>query len=331
MKHTITSNQIALDNPVFKNLAEWLPLQDWYIGSTGSGAKSHADKLDQSPNSDGVVYTEEGTAKADYNKERFGGGLKAKLNPNGSIKDSSSWDQFPDVSGVWRSPFGWNDESVKRRAPLVWDLFDYVNTKFFNNAFTLDGFPEEIAATRPMWSPKFGEDDTIPGFGTLPEAGGMHPIWTCYGIGKTGGVLFEGTDQPERIRMMKIKGGRRRTGSVGIHRDANVTDIADADGYFSILINMNADWKPSWGGDLLYYETVDNADEAPETHWKRGYGIGYADTVIPHRPGQVTCCPAAALHTASNDKYDQSRTDYLRRIMFRVRYKDLLNDDFEGT
>jgi hypothetical protein len=125
--------------------------------------------------------------------------------------------------------------------------------------------------------------------------------------------------------------GTRRTGSVGIHRDAAVDDIADADGYFSILINMNTNWKPSWGGDLLYYETLDNADTAPETHWKRGYGIGYADTVIPHRPGQVTCCPAAALHTASNDKYDQSRTDYLRRIMFRVRYKDLLNDDFEGT
>jgi len=333
MKHKITTHQIPLGNPIFRNLAEWLPLQDWYIGSTGSGPKSRADKLDQSYHNAGVVHTEEGIAKADYNKERWGGGLKAKLNPNGSVKDSSSWDQFPDVSGVWRSPFGWSDESVQRRAPLVWNLFEYINSNFFNNAFTLDGFPEEIGATRPMWSTKYGEDDTIPGFGTLPEAGGMHPIWTCYAIGKTGGVLFEGSQKhmKDRVRMMKLKNGRRRSGSVGIHRDANVTDMVDADGYFSILVNMNEHWKPTWGGDLLYYETVDNPEEADETHWKRGYGIGYADTVVPHKPGSVILCPAAALHTAANDKYDARRSDYLRRIMFRVRYKDLLNDDLDET
>jgi hypothetical protein len=327
----INIKHIPTDDPIYVDCAKWLPTIDWYIGSSGVGAKLGADKAGQNikgndVNVGGWAYDFEKSSEIDIN----GGGLVTKLNKNGSIKGSSSWETFPDISGVWRSPFGWDDESCMRRAPKAWALFDRVNKLYFNNSLTLDGFPEEIGATRSLWSTKYGEDNSIPGYGTLPKPGDMNPIWTSYAIGKTGGVLFEGINKTDTdVRMMRQKWARR-SGSVGIHRDAAVDVAEDADGYFSMLINMNLEWKPSWGGELLYFKTID-PEEASETHWKRGYGIGYPSVVTPHEPGSIILCPAAALHTTANDKYLPKRSDYLRRLMFRCRYKDLLNDDFEGT
>jgi len=106
---------------------------------------------------------------------------------------------------------------------------------------------------------------------------------------------------------------------VGIHWDAPVDSQNDAEGYFSIIVCMNTKWKPSWGGDLLFYES---SEEADEHHWNRGYGIGYASEVEPHKPGNVIIFPAATLHKSASDKYIPQRGDYLRRIMFRARYID---------
>jgi hypothetical protein len=282
--------------PVFKECAEFLKEQDWYIGATGKGAKYGAD-VDEQTIDDSA------------------GGLVTKLNKNGTIKDSADWDDVPNVSGVWRSPFGWNDESVKRRAPKVWALFDYVNRTFLNDSMTIEGFPEEIAATRKIFSPKFGDDPTVPGHGTIPPPGDMPAVWTCYGIAKTGGPRLEDGRSPNQK-------GQRKSGSVGIHMDAIPEEYEK--GYFSILINMNEEWKPSWGGDLLYYENIEK-DVAPEKHFKRDYGWGYAAAVAPHKPASVIVVPANAPHTAANDKFMPQRQDYLRRIMFRCKYKDLHN------
>jgi len=310
MKHEITTHQIPLNNPIFNECAEWLPTQDWYIGSTGLGAKIEAgpSQLDQKQKY-GIFRESVGSQD---------GGCVTKLNSDGSvIKDTS----VVGVSGVWRSPFGWNDESLKRRSPKVWNLFEYINNNFFNAAFTLDGFPEEIGATGFLFKDQPLNDPTIPFYGTTPEPGNMHPIWTSYGIGKTGGVHSKGS-------IKNSSGNRRKVlGTVGIHRDTDVDcgDEQDADGYFSIICCMNLKWKPSWGGDLLYYETTNTPEEADELHWKRGYGIGYASDIIPHKPGLVSLIPAVTLHAAASDRYMPERTEYLRRIMFRVRYKDLHN------
>ena len=302
MIHKPELYNIDPENEIFKEAAEFLKEQDWYVGATGMGAKYGACEIEQMDEGDS--------------------GLIAKLNPNGTIKDSRYWDNIPKVSGVWRAPFGWDDESVKRRAPKIWALFDYINSHYFNNAFTIDGYPEEIAATRKFFSPKYGDDPTIPEYGTVPPPGEMPAVWTCYGIAKTGGPITE----DGRV-------GKRINGSVGIHRDAVCETAADADGYFSILVNMNEHWKPSWGGDLLYYETLEGeeGENADEHHFKRGYAFGYASEVAPHKPHTIIKVPAAALHTAANDKFMPQRGDYIRRIMFRCRYIDLFNDDLDET
>lgn len=280
---------------VFKECEQFLKEQDWYVGATGLGAKSG-----NNPNEQAVDKPDEG-------------GIIAKLNSNGTIKGSMDWDYVPNASGVWRTPFGWNDESVQRRAPKVWALFDYVNQTFLNNSMTIEGFPEEIAATRKLHSPKYGDDPTLPNYGIMPEPGHMPPIWTCYGIAKTSGPRLEDGRHAAR---------QRRDGSVGIHMDAIPEEYEE--GYFSVLINMNSFWKPSWGGDLIYYDEVDPED-ADETHFKRGYGIGYASDIAPHKPASVIVVPANTLHAAASDKFMSQRGDYLRRIMFRCKYKDLHN------
>jgi len=283
---------------VFKECEQFLKDQEWYVGGTGLGAKygnNHEEQSVESPDEGGII---------------------AKLNPNGTIKGSADWVEVPNASGVWRTPFGCNDESVRRRAPKVWDLFDYVNKTFLNNSMTIEGFPEEIAATRKLYSPKYGNDPTVPTYGTMPEPGHMPAIWTCYGIAKTGGPRLEDG------RSVNMKGSQRRIGTVGIHMDAIPEEYEE--GYFSILINMNSFWKPSWGGDLIYYD-LEDPETADEVHFRRGYGIGYASGVAPHKPASVIVVPANALHTAANDKFMPQRGDYLRRIMFRCKYKDLHN------
>jgi len=287
----------------------------WMLGATGFGAKStwggNPDQvLDQDdPNNEEWFGM--------YNQDETG--FQCVLNSDGTVYGSEKIKRLPAVSGVWRQPYGWDDKSVKRRAAPVWDLFDYINSKFFNNAFCLDGFGEEVGGTRPYWSPKWGDPD-IPGFGTMPERGDPPSIWTAYCTGKTGGVKFR---HPQGGRPRQTKKMMRH--SAGPHRDASVDTEEECEGYFSIVVVMNPFWKPSWEGATFYHETVDPKD-AIEVHHKRGYGIGWQKVCTPQQPGNVYLVPSSAIHTAF-DRYVPNRTDYQRRMMFRVRYKDLLNED----
>ncbi len=286
----------------------------WYLGGTGLGAKAAWG----------------GNATQDYGKkdkdidpqgkrvyfEYYGDGnaLKCKLNNNGTIEGSVFWKDHPKVSGVWRQPMGWDNDSTKRRAPPVFELFEHINTKFFKGEFALNGFGEEIGGTIPMWSEKFGDDPNIPGYGTLPGQGNPPGIWTAYCTGKAGGLLMENPNGP---RPRKAQG--RMQGSAGLHRDASVIKEEDGADYYSIVVVLNPEWKPSWGGAAMYHETLDpNDPECTEIHWKRGYGLGHPTSVHPQKPGRVYLVPSTAVHSGL-DLFIPSRPTYQRRLLFRVK------------
>jgi hypothetical protein len=289
-------------DPILRNADEFIRNGYWYLGASGAGAKTACGV-----NPDQEVFF--GEYSADGKNV-----LKCKLNSNGTVRGSVNWKEAPLASGVWRQPLAWSDESCERRAQPIWDLFKYINEKFFDNEMSLDGFPEEIGGTRPMWSPKFGEDSSIPGFGTVPDVGNPVPIWTAYCTGKSGGIMLENPigNKPRRP-------SKKLRGSAGPHRDAPVIREADGEGYYSIVCCMNPVWKPSWEGAAHYHETVDPT-EAAETHWKRGYGIGHPTSVHPQRPGAVYLVPSTAIHTGM-DLPMPNRPVYQRRLLFRVKRK----------
>jgi hypothetical protein len=319
----IKENSLDPTDTILREADDFIQANHWYLGASGAGAKTACGvNPDQESIKDkGAGPGPNDKKMAEDSEGRGSAVLKCILNNDGTVKGSGDWKSVPAASGVWRQPFAWSDESCERRSPPIWNLFNYINNKFFDNEMTLDGFPEEIGGTRALWSTKYGDDDSIPGYGTLPDVGNPPGIWTSYCTGKSGGILLE---NPRMIggKTYRKAAGKMR-GSAGPHRDAPVVREEDGEGYYSIVCCMNPEWHPSWEGVAHYHETL-HPDKATETHWKRGYGIGYARIACPHYPGAVWLIPSTAIHTGL-DLFVPNRTSYQRRLLFRVRKKTTPN------
>ena len=303
---TIEEYNLDPQDPILRDADKAVCNGYWYLGATGTGAKTawggNGAQIENQEDDSLFKYYGDGTA------------LRCKLNKNGTIKGSITWDTHPKASGVWRQPFGWDNNSVQNRAPEVYKLFQYINDRFLEGKFAINGFGEENGGTRPMWSEKFGEDDSIPGYGTLPSVGNPPGIWTAYCTGKAGGVLME---NPRGTKPRRA--AQKMPGSAGLHRDAPVINEVDGKDYYSLVVILNPTWKPSWEGGARYHETLDpHSDECEEIHWKRGYGIGHAISVHPQKPGRVYLVPSTAIHSGY-DLFMPDRPHYQRRLLFRIK------------
>ena len=305
---------IGKDNPLLLAADKLVRNSYWYLGATGAGAKTACGH-----NPEQTFVNKDGDDVPEYNKEHYfsyygdGDALRIKLNRDGTIKGSAHWKDYPKASGVYRQPWGWSNSSVKRRAPELYDLFQYINDNFLDGQFAMNGFGEEIGGTRPMWSTVYGDDPEIPGYGHLPDKGNPPGIWTCYVTGKAGGILLENPNGK-----IPRKAPLRMRGSAGLHRDSAVIKEEDGAAYYSLVVCLNPVWKPSWEGAARYHETIDNPDEAEEVHWKRGYGMGHPTSIHPQRPGYAYLVPSTAIHSGL-DLYMPHRPDYQRRLLFRIK------------
>jgi len=307
----IKEYNIGKDNPLLRKVDTLVTNSYWYLGGSGLGAKSAwGGNVEQN-----VVNDKSLVDNPDGYTGMYGDGkaMRVKLNRDGTIRDSMHWKKHPAASGVYRQPWGWSNSSVKRRAPEIYELFQYINKEFLDGQFAMNGFGEEIGGTRPMWSEQFGDDPEIPGYGKLPDVGNPPGIWTCYVTGKAGGILLENPNGPKPRRS-----SFRMRGSAGLHRDAAVIKEEDGKDYYSLVVCLNPEWYPSWEGAARYHETIDNPFEADETHWKRGYGLGHPTSIHPQRPGSVYLVPATAVHSGL-DLYIPGRPDYQRRLLFRIK------------
>jgi hypothetical protein len=304
---------IGRDNPLLRKVDALVRNSYWHLGGSGLGAKTAwGGNIEQNVVKDKKLVDNPEGYTGMYG-EGMGSAMRVKLNANGTIKQSAHWKKHPSASGVYRQPWGWSNSSVQRRAPEIYDLFQYINKEFLNGEFAMNGFGEEIGGTRPMWSEKFGDDKNIPGYGNLPDIGNPPGIWTCYVTGKAGGILLENPKgaQPRRSSF-------RMRGSAGLHRDATVIKESDGSEYYSLVVVLNPKWHPSWEGAARYHETIDDPFDADETHWKRGYGLGHPTSIHPQKPGAVYLVPATAVHSGL-DLYIPNRPDYQRRLLFRIK------------
>ena len=300
-------------HPLLRAADDYAKDNKWCVGSTGKGVKLDTNKNNRSKNQkrndrEYVKYCNEDKLSQQMWKD----GTEVMLNADGSIEGSSGWGLSPGIAGPWRQPYGWDDESIKRRAPIIWDLFDHINKEYLNDEFTIDGYPEEVGGSSPIIKADPNLDIDIDPEKLTPS------IWTCYTTAKTGGIVMESaTDDPAELRLANKKMNQ----VPGVHRDAPVYvgDESSADDFYSVLVVLNDYWEPSWGAHMLLHDEVEPED-AVQHHGKRGYGIGHMNTSIAFEPGKILVIPAITVHTGHN-VFLPKGDHYSRRVMYRVRKK----------
>ena len=293
------------------NLLEWMETQMWYVNL----ARDSGDDDNRSQwGSDNAVLsqslitslTPEGTINKGYIHGPRTTDYTPRINPYNKDTDN--------ISGVWRQCYGWDDVSTKRRSPLIWDLFEHVNTKFFGGKFTLDGHGEGIRATRVMWQSADHKD--LPDWGTFLERGNTPEIWTAYANGRPNGMHCHGALPNQRS---------------GAHMDSEGISKSN-EGYYTILINLNPKWNASSGGELIFHESISEGDSGKlynqERHWRRNYTVGMPYEIIGHEPGLVLLYSAEAIHRTIPNTVANLDEKFQQKIAFRVRVKDNYEKEF---
>jgi len=194
-----------------------------------------------------------------------------------------------------RTVFGWDEDSIKNRAPVISELWETINSTLLNNRFVIDGYPESMnymTGISPVDGPT--RSDGSPG---RPKS-----AWRVYG---------DGMDREYRAR------------SKAVHRDNN---ILDSDRYYNVLYFANLEWHPQLYGETLFHSNdADTGDYTGkyEDDQPRSYPIGDVENVVSPRPGRVAVWDGRYLHQIKPVACYAPET--LFGIVFRVKLKDEQN------
>lgn len=273
---TIEKNYINIDE--LSDALNWMVDQYWYINVFHHWDENQGQKVDS---------------------------LITKLTPDGKIYGQNIPDEGV-IKGVWRMPFGWDDESTKRRAPIIYDVFQKVNSRFFNNEFTLDGYGEGIRATRSLWHDTKHKD--IPGWGEFLKPGMTPNIWTCYANGRPNGMHCHG-NLPEQKSNAHMDSPS--------NPDHDVFYTWPEEDTYTILVNLNPVWKPNSGGEVIFHKLGDDN----HIHGNKGYGVGYAEEIVPHEPGLVLLYSSDYIHRTIPNVVANNTERFQQKLAFRVRRK----------
>lgn len=195
----------------------------------------------------------------------------------------------------------------------VRQLWNEINEKIFGGrASWTDGIPEGQTG---LWGPTmmFSDED-----GSFCKKYNLSPKrvregWTMY----------------LNARASVSGGGKPLTNQPGtdgaIHKDtANSKDQQKypTEGMYTVLYVANKEWKPSWKGEVQYY----GEEESGETHWKRGWNLGFSDTIVGNKPGRVIVHESYATHTGLTPSHNAPEMSL--RMCFRVKVTPDANGDF---
>jgi hypothetical protein len=116
-----------------------------------------------------------------------------------------------------------------------------------------------------------------------------------------------------------------------IHRDYETGRTLDEnpEGYHTLIFVSNMEWKPSWNGEIMYYEDGPVGDDAFEKHgesfeygarWAgREESIGWPAAIMPNVPGRVILQDSRWWH--STKPTTVMAPELGQHISFRVKYK----------
>jgi hypothetical protein len=187
-----------------------------------------------------------------------------------------------------RLPLAWNEDSLKDRAPVVYELWNCINT-VLGNQYCIDGIPEGMnymTGISPVSS--IAEHDGTPG---KPRSG-----WRVYGSGS------------ER---------ELRSHTKSVHRDN--PDLEKSD-YVNIVYFANIEWHPQYYGETLFHsDDGDTGDYTGrfESDQKRNFPIGEVENVVAPKPGRFMIFDARYLHQVKPAAY--YAPEPILGIVFRAR------------
>lgn len=189
--------------------------------------------------------------------------------------------------GMPRCMFGSDEHSIKKKHPIIWDLWQIINQSL-DNQYEITGVPEEMS-----W-----EEYPVP----KPEDPSLETGWRVY-ANASAHDLIQGGGSP--------------------HRDTiNVLDDTTA----TILWVANQEWYPSWGGELMFYPEDPKGLTGDHQQFgnsqKRDFNIGWPDAgklccLVPNR---LIAFDGRTLHATIPTRH-RVNVEPIRRVVFRARKK----------
>lgn len=190
-----------------------------------------------------------------------------------------------------RCPLAWDEISLSRRAPVIFELWENIN-EIFDNKFVIEGVPESMNYMTGI-SPLQG---IVKANG---QPGAENSAWRVYA---------DGMEKEYRAR------------SKAVHRD---NPWMDQDQYYTLVYFVNLEWHPQLYGETLFHsdiaETGDFAGKY-EQDQPRNFPIGDVENVVTPRPGRIMMWEGRYLHQIKPTAF--YAPENLLAISFRLKAKD---------
>lgn len=323
MKNSKVESHQIIDLSILKEVNEFIDDTNWYVTCINNPKIASFNKFFK------LLSVEHQQAIIDNDFKSWP--LVAKIKPNGIWEGldleldeygNIPVEQIVKTASIVRQAYGWNDESTARRAPVIYKLFQYINSEYLDNRFTLDGVPEEIGGCRQLFydenekgMPYWGQDAGPSG--SRYDEREPTEVWTAYANAKTP-VAWNLFSSARKFAQLP-----NRTISNSAHRDWHGMygdDESDIDGCYTMIVPVNETWKFGEGLELILYETVPPGPNV-SVHDRRGYGVGEPTHIFPHKPGLVVLYPSNTIHTTTAPGTMQNNPVLGKNVVFRIRRK----------
>jgi hypothetical protein len=190
-----------------------------------------------------------------------------------------------------RCPLAWDEPSLERRAPVIYELWNKING-LLDNKFTIGGIPESMNYMTGI-SPLQGITKSN------GQPGAENSAWRVYG---------DGMEKEYRAR------------SKAVHRD---NPFMDDDTAYTLVYFANLEWHPQLYGETLFHSnTADTADFTGkyEQDQPRNFPIGDVENVVAPRPGRIMVWDSRYLHQIKPVAF--YAPENLLAISFRLKLAD---------
>ena len=187
-------------------------------------------------------------------------------------------------------PLAWDDESLELRAPLIYDLWNIIDT-ILNNQYIIEGVPESLNYMTGI-SPLSGITKAN------GDPGAPNSAWRVYGNGNE-----------------RELGGRTKS----IHRDN--PDLTDPTS-FTLVYFANTEWHPQYYGETIFHSNESDTGDYTGKFSKdqpRNFPIGDTENIVAPRPGRFMIFDSRYLHQVKTAAH-YSPTPIMA-IVFRLKIK----------